>query len=51
MKRREMLKSKDAPAYKSIICHELQPYTTVLFGYELHQRIRNNDLSGQANDC
>ena len=51
MKRREMLKSKVAPAYKSLICHESQPITTMLFGYELHQSIRNNYLSGQANDC
>lgn len=51
MKRHEMLKSKVAPTYKSLICHESKPITTMLFGYELHQSIRNNDLSGQANDC
>ena len=38
MKRREMLKYKVAPAYKSL-CHESQPITTMLFGDELHQVI------------
>ena len=52
MKRGEMLKSTlAAAAYKSLICQESQPITTMLFGYELHQSIRNNYLSGQANDC
>ena len=55
MKRREMLKYKVAPAYKSL-CHESQPITKMLFGDELHQAkwlhqsIRNNYLSGQAAD-
>ena len=40
MKRREMLKSEFAPAYKSL-CHESQPITTMLFGDELPQSIRN----------
>ena len=40
MKRREMLKSEVAPAYKSL-CHESQPITTLLFGDELPQSIRN----------
>ena len=40
MKRREMLKSEVAPAYKSL-CHESQPITTMLFGDELPQSIRN----------
>ena len=40
MKRREMLKSEVAPAYKSF-CHESQPITTMLFGDELPQSIRN----------
>ena len=34
MKRRELLKSEVAPAYKSL-CHESQPITTMLFGDEL----------------
>ena len=40
MKRREMLNSEFAPAYKSL-CHESQPITTMLFGDELPQSIRN----------
>ncbi|KAK2551360.1 Transposon Tf2-6 polyprotein [Acropora cervicornis] len=40
MKRREMLNSEVAPAYKSL-CHESQPITTMLFGDELPQSIRN----------
>ena len=40
MQRREMLKSEVAPAYKSL-CHESQPITTMLFGDELPQCIRN----------
>ena len=40
MKRREMLKTDVAPAYKSL-CHESQPITTMLFGDELPQSIRN----------
>ena len=40
MKRREMLKSEVAPAFKSL-CHESQPITTMLFGDELPQSIRN----------
>ena len=40
MKGREMLKSEVAPAYKSL-CHESQPITTMLFGDELPQSIRN----------
>ena len=40
MKRRELLKSEVAPAYKSL-CHELQPITTLLFGDKLPQNIRN----------
>ena len=40
MKRREILKSEVAPAYKSL-CHESQPITTMLFGDELPQSIRN----------
>ena len=40
MKRRELLKSEVAPAYKSL-CHESQPITTLLFGDELPQSIRN----------
>ena len=40
MKRREMLKSEVALAYKSL-CHESQPITTMLFGDELPQSIRN----------
>ena len=40
MKRRELLKSEVAPAYKSL-CHESQPITTILFGDELPQSIRN----------
>ena len=40
MKRRELLKSEVAPAYKSL-CHESQPITTMLFGDELPQSIRN----------
>ena len=40
MKRREMLKSEVALAYKSF-CHESQPISTMLFGYELPQSIRN----------
>ena len=40
MKRREMLKSEVAPAYKSL-CHESQPITTMLFGDELPQSIRS----------
>ena len=39
LKRREMLKSKVAPAYKSL-CHESQPITTLLHD-ELPQSIRN----------
>ena len=39
MKRREMLKSVVAPA-KSL-CHESQPITTMLFGDELPESIRN----------
>ena len=35
-----MLKSEVAPAYKSL-CHESQPITTMLFGDELPQSIRN----------
>ena len=34
IKRRKMLKSEVAPAYKSL-CHESQPITTMLFGDEL----------------
>ena len=37
---REMLRSEVAPAYKSL-CHESQPITTMLFGDELPQSIRN----------
>ena len=40
MKRREMLKSEVAPAYKSL-CHELQPIAIMLFDDELPQSIRN----------
>ena len=40
MKRKEMLKSEVAPAYKSL-CHESQPITTMLFGDELPPSIRN----------
>ena len=40
MKEVEMLKSEVAPAYKSL-CHESQPITTMLFGDELPQSIRN----------
>lgn len=40
MKRRELLKSEVAPAYKSL-CHESQQITTMLFGDELPQSIRN----------
>ena len=40
MKRRKMLKSEFVPAYKSL-CHESQPITTMLFGDELPQNIRN----------
>ena len=40
MKRRELLKSEVAPAYK-LLCHESQPITTMLFGDELPQSIRN----------
>ena len=40
MERREMLKSEVAPAYKSL-CQESQPITTMLFGDELPQSIRN----------
>ena len=40
MRRRELLKSEVAPAYKSL-CHESQPITTMLFGDELPQSIRN----------
>ena len=40
MKRREMLKSEVAPAYKSL-CHESQPITTLPFGDELPQSKRN----------
>ena len=35
-----MLKSEFAPAYKSL-CHESQPITTILFGDEFPQSIRN----------
>ena len=35
-----MLNSEVAPAYKSL-CHESQPITTMLFGDELPQSIRN----------
>ena len=40
MKRRETFKSEVAPACKSL-CHESQPITTMLFGDELPQSIRN----------
>ncbi|XP_067031368.1 uncharacterized protein [Acropora muricata] len=40
MKRREMLKSEVTLTYKSL-CHESQPITTMLFGDELPQSIRN----------
>ena len=40
MKRRELLKSEVAPAYKSL-CHESQPIITMLFGDGLPQSIRN----------
>ncbi|XP_015771485.1 PREDICTED: uncharacterized protein LOC107349815 [Acropora digitifera] len=40
MKRREMLKSEVTLAYKSF-CHESQPITTMSFGDELPQSIRN----------
>ena len=40
MKRKEMLKSEVASAYKSL-CHELQPIITMLFGDELPQSICN----------
>ena len=40
MKQREMLKSEVTPAYKSL-CHKSQPITTMLFGDELPQSIRN----------
>ncbi|XP_068671103.1 uncharacterized protein [Montipora foliosa] len=40
MKRREMLKSEVAPGFKSL-CHESQPITTMLFGDELPQSIRD----------
>ena len=40
MKRRELLKSEVAPTFKSL-CHESQPITTMLFGDELPQSIRN----------
>jgi hypothetical protein len=40
MKRRDLLKSEVAPANKSL-CHESQPITTMLFGDELPQSIRN----------
>ena len=40
IKRRDLLKSEVAPAYKSL-CHESQPITTMLFGDELPQSIRN----------
>ena len=40
MKRREMLKSEVAPGFKSL-CRESQPITTMLFGDELPQSIRN----------
>ena len=40
MKRRELLKSEAAPAYKSL-CHESHPITPMLFGDELPQSIRN----------
>ena len=40
MKRRELLKSEFAPAYKSL-CNESLPITTMLFGDELPQSIRN----------
>ena len=40
MKRRKLLKTEVAPAYKSS-CHESQPITTLLFGDELPQSIRN----------
>ena len=40
MKRREMLKSEVAPGFKSL-CRESQPITTMLFGDELPQSIRD----------
>ena len=40
MKRREMLKSEVAPGFKSL-CRESQPITTMLFGDELLQSIRD----------
>ena len=40
MKRREMLKSEVAPGFKSL-CRESQPITTMLFGDELPQNIRD----------
>ena len=40
MKRREMLKSEVAPWFKSL-CRESQPITTMLFGDEFPQSIRD----------
>ena len=40
MKRREMLKSEVAPGFKSL-CRESQPLTTMIFGDELPQSIRD----------
>lgn len=40
MKRREMLKLEVAPGFKSL-CRESQPITTMLFGDELPQSIRD----------
>ena len=40
MKRGEMLRSEVAQAYKSL-CHESHPITTMLFGDEFLQSIRN----------
>ena len=40
MKRREMLKSEVAPGFKSL-CRGSQPITTMLFGDELAQSIRD----------
>ena len=40
MKRREMLKSEVAPGFKCL-CPESQPITTMLFGDELPQSIRD----------
>ena len=39
MKRRERLKSEDAKGFKSLCC-DSQPITSMLFGAELPQRIR-----------